>query len=163
MTPEQMSEIVERVRRSFPHQAQDDLAIVVWTEALIQYPYEDVRQAVLEQVRERPFVSVAEIAQRVRDLRQARWESVSKHVPEPNVDPDDAAAYLAEQRAIEARVLDGHWGLAEVQRYPSSGRTLTGAPVYARPEVVASAPRPHSVEAERAKERLALAVGRGAQ
>ena len=100
-----------------------------WWLVLQDVPYDevDVQRAVREIALEQTYVDAGAVARRVFAFQAARVKAI-KAMPEPNVDPDNARAYLLEGRMLADKVRSGQWGEEQLARYAESGGTLSGAP-----------------------------------
>lgn len=137
----QVADIVGMVRRGLPHQRMDAGAIVVWEPVLARLPYADAEAVVFRLLGEQSFIAPADIVAGVHRLQRDRLNAIDPDSwPEPNVDPDDAGGYLAEQRALQQAVACGAWAARELEAYAAAGRPLTAG---ARPRVAGvRRPRP---------------------
>lgn len=121
MTPTEASDMMELIRRRFPHQQFDEQeALLELVETVGAFSAADVRVAVRQETREQEFLSWARLRALVVALRADRWRRVTealRHEPLPRVDPDNVGAYLAEQRALRMKVLAGDWDAADVAVY----------------------------------------------
>ena len=113
-----------------PAQRMDAETPATWSVLLDDVSLSDAMECVKIIARRQPFIAPADIVAEAKRLRKARLAEVG--TPTPNVDPEDTAAWIAEQRALTAAVADGRMDEAGKAEYERGGRTLTGAaPMYA--------------------------------
>jgi hypothetical protein len=97
----------------------------VWQGIIADVRYADAVTAVKALASRQPFIAPAEILQEVRKIRRERLARAALVLP--NVDPDDTAAWIAEERAILAAIADG---VFDAEVYAAQPITLTGRPAH---------------------------------
>lgn len=102
---------------------------IVWADALADLTLAEVVDAIKHHYAgTTTWLMPAHVRTAVKALRADRLERIRP--PAPNVDPDDPAAQMAEQRALRDAIASGRMDEAEVARYEAGGWNLTGERVH---------------------------------
>lgn len=127
-----------------PAQKFDDETPAFWCTVLADVAYADASEAVKRLARRIPFIGTADICAEVAALRKARVQAAdAADELVPNVDPDDAHAFIAERRAIMQAAADG---VLDIETYAAGGFTLTGVePRRPRAEMTADPERADAI------------------
>lgn len=117
-----------------PHQQLDDETPEAWCPLLASVAVQDARTAVLAVLERDRYVDPRAIRAEVRRIRAARLDAAGYRELTPNVDPADAPAFAAEQRALRDAIADGRMGPDEVAAYEAfEVPPLTAAPAFRSP------------------------------
>lgn len=83
-----------RLAKAFcPQQQFDEFTADAWGEALAPFRFEDCKQALVEHIRQSPFISPAEIIDGVKRIRRDRIMAHPPMIPPTSLDPEDTAGY----------------------------------------------------------------------
>ena len=128
MNPSEAVRLCTLISALSPAQKFTDETPAVWAVVLEDVTLADAMEAVKVLARRQAFIAPADIVPEAKRLRARRLEQVG--TPTPNVDPSDAPAYAAEQRALVAAVASGVMDEDGRAVYEAGGRTLSGARAY---------------------------------
>ena len=108
MNPTQTRDLLIKISAYKPAQQLNLLTAPAWQEALAGYSWDDCNQALLELVREREWIGVDDIAQRVKHYRSERVEAGwADLVPPADAREPGSRAYLDWSRTSRRRLGDG--------------------------------------------------------
>ncbi len=140
MNATETSKLCRVIASLAPAQKFDDETPAFWSLVLADVTYADASEAVKRLARRIPFIGTADICAEVAVIRKARVQSAeAADELVPNVDPDNAHAFIAERRAIMQAAADG---VLDVAAYAAGGVTLTGVePRRPRAEIAADPER----------------------
>lgn len=126
MDIDETTRICRLIAGLIPAQRFEEETPLIWAAVLADVRIEDGFEAVKRLARTHNFIGAKDVLDQVAAIRRARMQAADEADGlVPNVDPDDAAAFLAERRAILAATADG---TLNVEAYAAGGWTLTGAP-----------------------------------
>lgn len=117
MKPTEVVALLRYVGARYPHQKADEYTADTWEEDLLPYRLEDAKTAVVRMAKTgNPFLSVVELADEIRNLRNERIERLEEPPP-PAAIADDPKLCIEFSKEWRRRAGDGDFDMLTEEQY----------------------------------------------